>query len=106
MISWQHCSHPNNRIFCQCEYTCFDTRCYEMSVTGINNKPKSTNKKKGYVNGNGRNSNITTYVSILTEDAKNKEDIIQRVKEAKIMFNNKNQLLCSNNLSLEIKRNL
>jgi len=40
--------------------------------------------------------------SIFTEDGKNKEDIIQRIKEAKIMFNNKTQLLCSNNLSLEI----
>jgi len=28
---------------------------------------------------------------------------IRRIKEAKVMFNNKNQLLCSNNLSLEIK---
>jgi len=27
--------------------------------------------------------------SIITEDGKNKEDIIQRIKEAKIMFNNK-----------------
>ena len=76
-----------------------------MSVAGINNNLKSTHKKKGYVNGNGKNSNITTYVSILTEDGK-KEDIIQRVNEAKIMFNNKNQLLCSNNLSLEIKKKL
>ena len=48
-----------------------------MSVTGINNNPKSTNKKNGYVNGNGKNSNITTYVCVLTEDGKNKEDIIQ-----------------------------
>jgi hypothetical protein len=37
---------------------------------------------------------------------KNKEDIIKRIKEAKVVFNNKNQLLCSINLSLEIKRNL
>ena len=34
---------------------------------------------------------------------KNKEDIIQRIKEAKVMFNDKKQLLCSNNLSLEMK---
>jgi len=32
--------------------------------------------------------------SIITEDGENKEDIIQRVKEAKIMFNSKKQLLC------------
>jgi hypothetical protein len=44
--------------------------------------------------------------SILTEDGKNKEDIIQRIKEAKVMFNNKTQLLCSNNLSLEMKKEL
>ena len=37
---------------------------------------------------------------------KNKEDIIQRVKEDKVMFNNKKQLLCQNNLSLEIKKKL
>jgi len=42
--------------------------------------------------------------NIFTEDGKNKEDIMQRVKEAKVMFNNKNQLYCSNNLSLEIKK--
>jgi len=44
--------------------------------------------------------------SIFTEDGKNKEDIIKRVKEAKFMFNNKEQLYCSNNLSLEIKKKL
>ena len=33
----------------------------------------------------------------------NKEDIIKLIIEAKFMFNNKKQLLCSNNLSLEIK---
>ena len=36
--------------------------------------------------------------SIIIEDGKNKEDIIQQIKEAKFMFNNKKQLLCSNNL--------
>jgi hypothetical protein len=41
--------------------------------------------------------------SIITEDGKNKEDTIQRIKEAKVMFNNKEQLLCSNSLSLEIE---
>jgi len=41
--------------------------------------------------------------SIFTKDGKNKEDIKQRIKKAKFMFNNKNQLLCLNNLSLEIK---
>ena len=40
--------------------------------------------------------------SILTEAGKNK-DIIQLVKEAKVMFNNKKQPLCSINLILEIK---
>jgi len=43
--------------------------------------------------------------SIITEDGKNKEGVIQRIKEAKVMFHNKKQLLCSNNLSLE-KKNL
>jgi len=37
---------------------------------------------------------------------KYKEDIIQRIKEAKVMFNNKKQLLCSNNVSLEMKKKL
>ena len=31
--------------------------------------------------------------SIFTEDGKNKEDIMQRIKEAKVMFTNKKQLL-------------
>jgi hypothetical protein len=44
--------------------------------------------------------------SIFTEDGKNKEDTIQRIKEAKGTFNNKKQLLCSNNLSLEIKKEM
>ena len=44
--------------------------------------------------------------SIFTEDGKSNEDIIQPIKEAKVMFNNKKQLLCSNNLSLEIKKKL
>jgi len=48
-----------------------------MSVTGINNNPKSKDKKKGYVNGDGKNSNFTTYVCVLTEGGKNKEDIMQ-----------------------------
>ena len=73
-----------------------------MSVKGINNKPKNTDNKRGYVNGDGKNSNFTTYVCVLTEDGKNKEDIIQWVEEAKVMFNNKKQILCSNNLSLEM----
>jgi hypothetical protein len=37
---------------------------------------------------------------------KNKEYIIQRIKEAKVMFNNKKQILCSNNLRLEMKQKL
>jgi len=44
--------------------------------------------------------------SIFTEDGKNKEDIIKRIKEAKVMFNNKKHLLFSINLSLEIKKKL
>ena len=40
---------------------------------------------------------------IFTEERKSKEDIMQRVNEAKVMFSNKEQL-CSNNLSLEIKK--
>jgi hypothetical protein len=44
--------------------------------------------------------------SIFTEDGKNKEDIIQRTKEDKVIFNNKKQLLCSNNLNFEIKKKL
>jgi len=31
---------------------------------------------------------------------------MQWIKEDKVKFNNKKQLLCSNNLSLEMKRNL
>ena len=42
------------------------------------------------------------YVCILTKDGKNREDVIW-VKEAKVTFNSKQQPLCSNNLSLEIK---
>jgi len=37
---------------------------------------------------------------------KNKEDIIQRIKEAKVLFDNKKQLLFSNNRSLEMKKKL
>jgi hypothetical protein len=43
---------------------------------------------------------------IFTEDGTNKEDIIQRVKEAKVMLGNEKQLHCSDNLSLEIKQKL
>jgi hypothetical protein len=56
---------------------CFDPRTYEMSVTGINNNPKSTDKKKGYFNGKAKNSNFTAYVCVLTEGGKNKEDLMQ-----------------------------
>ena len=42
--------------------------------------------------------------SIIIEDGKNREGIKQRIKEAKVMFNNENQLLCSNNLSLEMEK--
>jgi len=42
--------------------------------------------------------------SLFTEDGENKEDITQQGKEDKIIFNNRKQLLCSNNLGLEIKK--
>jgi hypothetical protein len=48
-----------------------------MSVKEINSNPKSTNKMNGYVNGDGKNSNFTTYFCVLTEGGKNKEDIMQ-----------------------------
>jgi len=41
------------------------------------------------------------YLGII-EEGKNKKYIIQRIKEAKVLFNNKKQLLYSNNFSLEI----
>jgi len=44
--------------------------------------------------------------SIFTEDGKNKEDIIQLIKETKIIFNDRKKLLCSNNFILEIKNKL
>ena len=44
--------------------------------------------------------------STIREDRENKKCIMQRIKEAKVMFNNKKQLLCSNNFSLEMKRKL
>jgi len=42
--------------------------------------------------------------SMFTEDGKSQEDIIQRIKEAKVMFNNEKQVLFLNNLSLEMKK--
>jgi hypothetical protein len=44
--------------------------------------------------------------SEITEDGNNREDIMQRIREAKVMFNNKKQLLCLNNLSLKMKKTL
>jgi hypothetical protein len=44
--------------------------------------------------------------STITEDGQNRKDVMQRIREAKVMFNNKKQLLCSNNLSLEMKKTL
>jgi predicted GH43/DUF377 family glycosyl hydrolase len=41
--------------------------------------------------------------TIFTEDGKNKY-LKQRTKEAKVMFNHRKQLLSSNNLSLEVKK--
>ena len=41
--------------------------------------------------------------SIFTEDWKNNEGTTQRI-EVEAMFNNKKQLLCSNNFSLEMKK--
>jgi hypothetical protein len=48
-----------------------------MSVTAINNNLKSTDNMKGYFNGNDKNHNFTTYICVLTEDGKNKENIIE-----------------------------
>jgi hypothetical protein len=48
--------------------------------------------------------NIYNYTTCT--DQKNKEDIIQQIKETKVMFNNRKQLVCLNNLSLEIKYKL
>jgi len=45
-------------------------------------------------------------VTIFTEGGKTKDDIIQRIVEANIMSNNKEQLLYSNNLSVELKNKL
>jgi hypothetical protein len=59
---------------------------------------------KGYLNSNDKKINFTTYVRILTEGGNNKEDIIKRVKGAKIRFNNKKQLLFLSNLSLEMEK--
>ena len=42
--------------------------------------------------------------SIFTADGENKEDIWQRIKGAKVMYNNERKLMCSNNLSLEMKK--
>jgi hypothetical protein len=44
--------------------------------------------------------------TIFMEEGKNKEDIIQLITEAKVMFNNKKQLICPNNLSSEMKKKL
>jgi len=44
--------------------------------------------------------------SISTGDGESKGDIIQRITEAEVVCNNKNHLLCWNNLSLEIKEKL
>jgi hypothetical protein len=44
--------------------------------------------------------------STITEGGKNREDIMQRIREAKVSFNYKKQLFCSNNLSLETKKTL
>jgi len=58
------------------------------------------------VNALNKYPNFKYLESIISVDGKNKEDIMQRIKEAKFMFNNEKQLLCSNNLSLEMKKNL
>jgi hypothetical protein len=44
--------------------------------------------------------------STIKKRKKNREDIVQRIREAKLMFNNKKLLLCSNNFSLEMKKTL
>jgi len=50
--------------------------------------------------------NVFVIDSTFTEEGKNKEDIIQRIKEATFIFNNQKQPFCSNNLSLEMKKKL
>jgi hypothetical protein len=42
--------------------------------------------------------------NVLREDGKSNCDIIQQIAEAKVMFNDENQLLCSNNISFVIKK--
>jgi hypothetical protein len=42
--------------------------------------------------------------SIFTEDGKNTDYIITRIKDNKVISNNKRQQLCSNDFSLEIKK--
>jgi hypothetical protein len=61
-------------------------------------------------NEEGRNNHRSLRKEFERATDKAKEDylqsIIQRIKEAKDMFNNKKQLLCLNNLSLELKKKL
>jgi phenolic acid decarboxylase len=49
---------------------------------------------------------IRSIAVYLEKRGKNKEDVIQRIKEAEVMFNNKTKLICSNSLSLEITKKL
>jgi len=73
-----------------------------MSVTGINNNLKST-KKRTVMSMAMVKTVILQHIFVYWQKMeKNKKDIIQWVEEAKVMFNNKKQILCSNNLSLEM----
>jgi hypothetical protein len=37
---------------------------------------------------------FTYLISVFTEDGKNKEDIMKRIKEATVLFNSKKKVLC------------
>ena len=65
VTNWLYCKHSNIRICCQCKTHVLIQEL--LSATGINNNLKSTDNKKGYLNGNDRNSNFT-YVNIFIED--------------------------------------
>ena len=77
----------------------------KTEVTVYSKNPKNINSKM-YDDALKQVPKFKYLGSIFTEDGKNKRDIIQRVKEAKVTFRIKKQLLCSNNLSLEIKKKL
>ena len=74
---------------------------------GYQNSDAGELPKRQYVKYHSCDIPYRTYDgSVITEDGKNKEDVIQRVKEAKVMFKNEKQLLCSSSLSLEMRKKL